>query len=74
LGEMPPKTGSIAVPVMWRERPLACINLHYILSAMTMEQVAERYLAPMRAAAAKIEKALAQQGGPDGVVEKKRLR
>jgi IclR family mhp operon transcriptional activator len=73
-GGISPKTGSIAVPVMWRERPLACINLHYILSAMTMEQVAERYLAPMRAAAAKIEKALAQQGGPDGIVEKKRLR
>ena len=73
-GGISPKTGSIAVPVMWRERPLACINLHYILSAMTMEQVAERYLAPMRAAAAKIEKALAQQGGPDGVMERKRPR
>ncbi len=59
---------------MWRGRPLACINLHYILSAMTMEQVAERYLAPMRAAAAKIEKALEQQGGPEGVLERKRPR
>jgi IclR family mhp operon transcriptional activator len=73
-GGISPKTGSIAVPVMWRERPLACINLHYILSAMTMEQVAERYLAPMRAAAAKIEKALAQQGGPEGALEKKRAK
>jgi hypothetical protein len=41
---------------------------------MTMEQVAERYLAPMRAAAAKIEKALAQQGGPEGAQEKKRAK
>lgn len=73
-GGISPKTGSIAVPVMWRERPIACINLHYILSAMTMEQVAERYLAPMRAAAAKIEKALAAQGGPDGLQEAKRAK
>jgi len=65
-GGISPKTGSIAVPVMWRERPLACINLHYILSAMTMEQVAERYLAPMRAAATKIEKALAEAPSPWG--------
>ena len=73
-GGISPKTGSIAVPVMWRGRPLACINLHYILSAMAMEQVAERYLAPMRAAAAKIEKALEQQGGPEGVQERKRAK
>jgi IclR family mhp operon transcriptional activator len=71
-GGISPKTGSIAVPVMWRGRPLACINIHYILSAMTMEQVAAQYLAPMRAAAAKIEKGLAQQGGPDGVEAKAR--
>lgn len=64
-GGISPKTGSIAVPVMWRGRPLACINIHYILSAISMEQVVERYLPPMRAAAAKIEKALAQRGGPD---------
>lgn len=68
-GGISPKTGSIAVPVMWRGRPLACINVHYILSAMTMEQVAERYLPAMRAAAAKIEKALAQQGGSERVPE-----
>ena len=73
-GGISPKTGSIAVPVMWRQRPIACINIHYILSAMTMEQVAERYLPAMRATAAKIEKALAQQGGPEGIAEKKRAR
>jgi len=66
-GGISEKTGSIAVPVMWRGRPLACINIHYILSALTMAQVVERYLPPMRAAAAKIEQALAQHGGPDGV-------
>lgn len=73
-GGISPKTGSIAVPVMWRGRPLACINLHYILSAMTMEQVAERYLGPMRAAAAKIERALEQRGGPEGAANGKRSR
>ncbi len=73
-GGISPKTGSIAVPVIWRGRPIACINLHYILSAMTMEQVAERYLAPLRAAAARIEKALALQGGPEGVPQEKRPR
>ncbi|HEY7608420.1 MAG TPA: helix-turn-helix domain-containing protein [Alphaproteobacteria bacterium] len=65
-GGISAKTGSIAVPVMWRGRPLACINIHYILSAMTMEQVAERYLPAMRAAAAKIEKALAEAPSPWG--------
>jgi IclR family transcriptional regulator, mhp operon transcriptional activator len=73
-GGISPKTGSIAVPVMWRGRPIACVNLHYILSAMTMEQVAERYLAPMRAAAAKIEKALELQGGPEGAQQSRRPR
>ncbi|MGH7005512.1 MAG: hypothetical protein ACREIP_16345, partial [Alphaproteobacteria bacterium] len=65
-GGISPKTGSIAVPVMWRGRPLASINIHYILSAMPMAQVVERYLPLMRGAAAKIEMALAQQGGPEG--------
>jgi IclR family mhp operon transcriptional activator len=63
-GGISPKTGSIAVPVMWRGRPLACINIHYILSALTMDQVVERYLPLMRAAAARIEEALARRGGP----------
>ena len=71
-GGISPKTGSIAVPVMWHERPIACINLHYILSAMTMEQVAQRYLPAMRAAAAMVEKALTQQGGPEGLERKRR--
>ena len=62
------KTGSIAVPVMWQGRPIACINIHYILSAMTMAQVVERYLPLMRGAATRIEEALADQGGPDAIV------
>jgi IclR family transcriptional regulator, mhp operon transcriptional activator len=63
-GGISPKTGSIAVPVMWRGRPLAGINMHYILSAMTMAQVVERYLPAMREAAQRIERALGERGGP----------
>ena len=54
-GGMSPKTGSIAVPVRWADRVIACINIHYILSALTEQEVAARYLTPMRAAAAEIE-------------------
>jgi len=53
--------------VMWQGRPIACINIHYILSAMTMAQVVERYLPLMRGAAARIEEALVDQGGPDAI-------
>lgn len=63
-GGISPKTGSIAVPISWRGRPLACINMHYILSALTMAQVVERYLPAMKEAAGRIERALAERGGP----------
>ncbi len=58
-GGISEKTGSIGVPVMWRDKPLAAINIHYILSALTMEQVVERYLGDLRGAARKIEDFLA---------------
>ena len=61
-GGMSPKTGSIAVPVMWRDRPIAAINMHYILSALLLEEVVERYLPPMRAAATKIAEELERRG------------
>jgi IclR family mhp operon transcriptional activator len=57
-GGISPKTGSIAVPVMWRGRPIAAINMHYILSALMLEEVVERYLGALRDAAAKITRAL----------------
>lgn len=63
-GGISEKTGSIAVPVMWRNKPLATINIHYILSALTMEQVVERYLGDMRAAARKIEEQLILRARP----------
>lgn len=54
-GGMSPKTGSIAVPVRWADRVIACINIHYILSALTEREVADRYLRVMQDAAAEIE-------------------
>ncbi len=61
-GGLIPKTGSIAVPVMYKGEPLACVNLHYILSALTLKQVVSRYLAPMQSAAEEIEEYLAKSG------------
>ena len=54
-GGMSPKTGSIAVPVRWADRVIACINIHYILSALTEQEVVDRYLQPMQQAAGEIE-------------------
>jgi len=55
-----PKTGSIAVPIMYKDEPLACLNLHYILSALSLKQVVGRYLSPMQSAAQEIEKKLSK--------------
>ena len=57
-GGLIPKTGSIAVPIMYEGEPLACLNLHYILSALSLKQVVGRYLATMQSAAKEIEKRL----------------
>ena len=59
-GGFVPKTGSIAVPIMYGDEPLGCLNLHYILSALTIKQVIGRYLEPMQKAAGEIEKKLAK--------------
>lgn len=61
-GGMSPKTGSIAVPVRWADRVIACINIHYILSALTEREVADRYLGLMREAAAEIERRMKAGG------------
>lgn len=71
-GGILPSTGSIAVPVMWRGRVIACINMHYILSALSRDEVVKRYLGPMREAAAKIEEGLAKSAPT--VQESVRLR
>lgn len=65
-GGISPKTGSIAVPVMHGTRAIASINIHYILSALSMQQVVDTYLQPMREAAEEIERGLAS-ADPDTV-------
>ena len=59
-GGISPKTGSIGVPVMWGGRPIAAINIHYILSALLLDEVVSRYLEPLRTAAARIERGLGE--------------
>jgi IclR family mhp operon transcriptional activator len=43
-GGILPKTCSIAVPVMREGRPLACVNLMFLRSAVSIEKAAEQYL------------------------------
>ena len=68
-GGISEKTGSIAVPVMWRGKSLAAINIHYILSALSMEQVVDRYLEDMRGAARKMERLLMERTRGNTVAE-----
>ena len=58
IGGILPKIGSIAVPVRNQNRVLASINMHFILSAISLDEVVERYLGPMRQAVEKIEDGL----------------
>lgn len=53
-----PETSAIAVPVMLGARVLACLNITFITSTMTPQQAAERYLAALKKAAARMEAAL----------------
>ncbi|MDA0241543.1 MAG: helix-turn-helix domain-containing protein, partial [Proteobacteria bacterium] len=53
-GGFVPSTGSIAVPVKHDERVMACINLHYMLSVMSLEEAVSRYLGPLHSAAQSI--------------------
>lgn len=62
LGGISPKTGSIAVPVLVGERSVAAINLHYILSALTLDEVVKRYLDPLHDAAGRIGRQLQKRG------------
>jgi len=57
-GEVFPKTGAIAVPVMQGERVACCLNISYIASVLTPKDAATRYLHALRAAAREIEKHL----------------
>jgi IclR family mhp operon transcriptional activator len=57
-GEIFPKTGAIAVPVLQGERVACCLNISFIASVLTPREAAARYLEPIRAAPRQIERAL----------------
>lgn len=69
-GGISPRTGSIAVPVLRGERPIAAINLHYILSALTEAEVVAQYLAPLQRAAKRIEQRISQLSPDDAELER----
>jgi IclR family mhp operon transcriptional activator len=54
------KTGSMAVPVFYREGVLGSIAITFIASALKPDEVARRYLADLRDAARQIEAAIAK--------------
>lgn len=54
-GEIYPKTGAIAVPVMRDSHVLCCLNISFIASALTPAEAAARYLDALRRAARAIE-------------------
>jgi IclR family transcriptional regulator, mhp operon transcriptional activator len=55
IGGILPKIGSIAVPVRQHIQVRASINMHFILSAISLDEAVKRYLQPLRQAAGKIE-------------------
>jgi IclR family mhp operon transcriptional activator len=57
-GEIFPKTGAIAVPVMRGDHVVCCLNISFIASALSPQEAAARYLKPLVAAAREIEKQL----------------
>ena len=57
-GEVYPETGAIAVPVQYGGRVIACLNITFIASVLTVEEAASRYLVPLREAAAEISNGL----------------
>jgi IclR family mhp operon transcriptional activator len=58
-----PGTASIAVPVLWDGRVLACMAVIWITSAMTPQQAIDRLLTPLREAAMEVETGLAGYQG-----------
>ncbi len=57
-GEVYPQTGAIAVPVIHAERVVACLNITFIASVLSVQEAAARYLKPLRDAANEIARQL----------------
>lgn len=55
------EVSSIAVPVMSGERVIACINLLWVTSAMSVEAFARKHLAALEAAAAELARSVEEQ-------------
>ena len=49
------KIAAIAIPVMYGEQVMGCLNLVYIAKAMSVEEAVRRYLPAMRSVVEKIE-------------------
>jgi IclR family mhp operon transcriptional activator len=58
-----PETGAIALPIKYRDRVMACLNITFIASALTPEQVAERHLSEMQESVRTIEEEVRVQFG-----------
>lgn len=58
LDDYRPGTGSIAVPIFWEGRVLACLTIIWISSAMGHQLAVERLLGPLKDAAAQVEEGL----------------
>jgi IclR family mhp operon transcriptional activator len=58
-GEVYPKTGAIAVPVLQGSRVICCLSFTFIASVLTPKEAAARYLKKLRAAADDVERQLA---------------
>lgn len=58
-GEIYKTTGSISVPIFRAGHVVDCLGISFISSALSPEEAASRYLAPLRGAAAAIEKCCA---------------
>lgn len=54
-GETDPKTGSIAVPIVFEDRVLGCMGITFIASALTPAIAADQHLSRLKEAAANVE-------------------
>jgi IclR family transcriptional regulator, mhp operon transcriptional activator len=63
FGDFMPETGAIALPIKYRDRIMACLNITFIASALTPEQAAERHLPDMRESVRMIEAEIRVQFG-----------
>lgn len=59
-GEYLKNTRAIAVPVLVEGRPLATINLMTVITAMKMQEVERRFVAPLKDAARRISETLSE--------------